>query len=140
MIGVEQLLNAALAAFQVNLPPAEAPPTRTEVRSIASFDVPDEIAPAILPYMSCRLASAGIPLRSSRDGPEETPAVSIGASCTASRAEAARRAEAMLRAQHRGSRSERRAYVERVLSNVDNFVSGSLMAPQIEEKSDAANR
>jgi hypothetical protein len=140
MIGVELLLGAALAAIHGNEPPADGPQTRTEVRSIVSLDITDEIAPAILPYVSCRLASAGIPLRSSRDGPEETPTAAVGAGCTESRAEAARRAEAMLRAQRRGSRSERRVYVERVLSNVDNFASGSLMAPQVEEKPDATNR
>ena len=139
MIGVELLLGAALA-IHGSEPSADGPQTRTEVRSLVSLDIPDEIAPAILPYVSCRLASAGIPLRSSRDGPEETPTVAVGAGCTESRAEAARRAEAMLRAQRRGSRSERRVYVERVLSNVDDFVSGDLMAPPVEEKPDAENR
>ena len=112
----------------------------TSTSQLARLDIPDEIAPAILPYLSCRMGSAGIPLRASRDGPELAPAVGLGADCSASRAEVARRAETMLREQRRGSRSERRVYVERVLSNVDNFVSGSLMAPQVEEKPDAANR
>ena len=123
--------------------PPDAPirlPNLTSTSQLARLDIPDEIAPAILPYMGCRLGSAGIPLRSSRDGPEVAPAVAVGADCTASRGEAARRAEAMLRAQRRGSRSERLAFVERVLASVDEFVTTSLAPTPAREASDASDR
>lgn len=123
--------------------PPDAPirlPSSTSTSQVASLHIPDEIAPAVLPYMSCRLGSAGVPLRRSRDGADVAPAVAVGADCSDSRAEAARHAEAMLRAQRRGSRSDRRAFVERVLLSIDDFVTTTLAPPPAEEGHDAPDR
>jgi hypothetical protein len=46
----------------------------------------------------------------------------------------------MLRAQRRGSRSERQAFVERVLASVDDFVTNSLAPAPAKEASDASDR
>ena len=124
MIGASLVLAAALAMSQANGPPAEesrAPNLRQAV-PLGSVNIPDEIAPAVAPYLQCLISSNGVEIRSP-DGTPQPPAVPAGTDCTSRRVEAAQRADRMLRNQGRGTRAERTAYVEAVLANVDRFVS-----------------
>gem|GEM_PF-6487366 len=113
-----------LAALTMQPVPAEV---RSEVRG--RLIIPDEIGPAIAPYVRCRIASAGIEIRSSMDGPVERPAAAVGADCAQVRRQAAERAQQMLRNRRGGTEADRRALVERTLTSVDNFVPVSA-APQ----------
>jgi hypothetical protein len=65
------------------------------------------------------------------------PPEQLGADCSEARARAARRAEAMLRDQRRGTAAERRAFVERVLVDVDNFSAAAGPLLDLESKPDA---
>ena len=111
-----------LAAFAQQ--PAAPAEQRSEVQG--RLDIPDEIAPAIVPYVRCKIASAGIEIRSSLGGPVQRPSVAAGADCTQARAQAATRADQMLRDQRRGSEAERNALIERTLASVDAFLGGPL--------------
>ena len=104
---------------------------------VANVTIPDEIAPAIIPYVRCLMASQGIPIRRP-GGAAEPPAAAVDANCTPVRQEAARRADAMLVAQHRGRPDERTALIERTLTGVEDF-AGASAAPPHEGKPDASN-
>jgi hypothetical protein len=125
-----------LFALQASAAPAPAEPApQTTVRAVrmGSINIPDEIAPAIVPYFDCQMASHGV-----RQGPPGSaqiipPPEQFGASCSEARLHSARRAESMLRAQHRGSANQRRVFVERVLANVDTFVAAAGMPPPAPE-------
>jgi hypothetical protein len=91
-------------------------------RPLGRLNIPDEIAPAIGPYVNCVVASRGMQMRSSGNA-VQTPAVPVGADCAPVRAEAARRAEAILVSQRRGSREQRQALIERTLASVDAFAT-----------------
>jgi hypothetical protein len=118
MLGFEILFLAiAQAASPSDI---ETPPTTLRRVPIGTLVIPDEIAPAVVPYMSCLYASRGIAISS--NGVRERPVVAEGADCVPHRERAARRAERMLRDQGSGSRDERRAYVEAVLGRLEAFV------------------
>jgi hypothetical protein len=104
------------------------PPTLASDRPMGHLNIPDEIAPAIVPYVNCVMASRGVQMRSSGNA-VQAPAVPAGSDCTPARAEAARQADAMLAGQHRGSRQQRQALIERTLTNVDNFAAASSTPP-----------
>jgi len=114
--GAASLLQAAQA------PPVQPPAQLVETRRV--LDIPDEIGPAIVPYVQCLMASRGVEQRASVGGPVVRPVAPVGSDCTSVRTQAARRAEDMLRAQGRGGLAERRAFVERVLISVEDFVAG----------------
>jgi hypothetical protein len=122
------LIAGASSLLQAGEPPPAPPPVR---RSVARrvLDIPDEIAPAILPYLQCAMASRGVQQRTTVDGPIVRPAAPVGTDCSPRRTQAARRAEDMLRTQGRGDLAERRAFVERVLAGVDDFVAGAGRPP-----------
>ena len=115
------LIAGTLSLSQAAEPPA-APPLERRVL-LRRLDIPDEIAPAIVPYMQCVMASRGVAQRASVDGPLVRPVAPVGADCSSHRAQAARRAEDMLRTQGRGDPAERTAFVERVLADVEAFVA-----------------
>jgi hypothetical protein len=117
---------------------AAPPATTTRAVARASVEIPDEIAPAIVPYVRCLMASRGVPIRGPGGGAEEAPAAERGADCTPVRREAARRADAMLVAQRRGTREERAALIERTLAGVESFADASAL-PTPERRSDASN-
>lgn len=127
-----------LAAVQAASPPAAMPPVVERAVPEVRLDIPDEIAPAIVPYMRCLAASRGVPIRAPGHGAVEPPTAAVGADCTPVRAAAARNAETMLAAQHRGTREERAALIERTLAGVDGFANMSASAPPSERKPDAA--
>jgi hypothetical protein len=88
----------------------------------ARLVIPDEIAPAVVPYMRCLDASLGMEVRNQGRVLAPPPGIALGSDCSRYRAIAAGQADDMLRAQHRGRRSERRAFIERTLAGIDAFV------------------
>jgi len=103
---------------------AEDAQPRTVVVQSGPLDIPDEIAPAVLPYMACLTAAKGSPLRNGPGGPEAFPGrFKVGEDCTGARAEAALNANRMLKGTR--SKKKRSELVETTLSSIDNFV-GSL--------------
>ena len=127
MIFAGLLIAGTSALVQAPEPPAPQLERRVATRRV--LDIPDEIAPAIIPYLQCAMASRGVEQRVSENGPRVRPAAPMGADCASHRAEAARRAEEMLRSQGRGSPAERRAFVERALTDVDTFAAGAGRPP-----------
>jgi hypothetical protein len=90
---------------------------------LGGFQIPDEVAPALAPYMNCRLASLGVPVYTSgREKLIRPPrGIGKGSDCTAVRTKAAQDADGMLKRANRGSRAERAALIERVLVSIDEF-------------------
>jgi hypothetical protein len=119
------LMSAAAPASRATPPPpdqgAEQRTIRREVPT-ARLVIPDEIAPAVVPYMRCLDGSLGLQVRSQGRVLPPPHGIALGSDCSGRRAIAARQADEMLRAQHRGGRSQRRAFIERTLASMDDFV------------------
>lgn len=113
----------ATAAMLAAAAQDDVPHVRLENVPLATLNIPDEIAPAILPYSDCQLASRGV--RNGPPGPGQTvpPPEQLGANCSGERETARRQGENRLRDLGRGTPAERRAYVERVLAQVDRFAA-----------------
>jgi hypothetical protein len=122
MIGIDVALGLALAVLQPPPPPMVRLPNTSDT-AVARLKIPDEIAPAIVPYLRCKLASGGMELRSSVNGPVQAPTAPVGADCKKVREQAALRAERMLRDQRRGPSADHRAFVERALTSIDDFLA-----------------
>ena len=97
---------------------AEPPVVRAAVKT-ASLRIPDEIAPAVVPYMGCLLARDGVEVRGKID--PRPPGVSKGADCAPFRKRAAKDAHVLLKRQGMRSRAERTAFIERTLTSIENF-------------------
>ncbi len=125
---VEQEVVATVRANHGDAAPADPaaksePPATLEAVSMGTINIPEGISPAIMPYMGCLFASRGTNLRLDPGEPDpRPPGVAVAADCSAQRAEAARRADDILRARHRLNAGRRRALIEETLSNVDRFV------------------
>jgi hypothetical protein len=128
VIGIDVALGLALAVLQPPSAPVVRLPNTTDT-AVARLDIPDEIAPALLPYLRCKLASAGLELRSSVNGPVQRPTAPVGADCKNVREEAALKAERMLRDRRRGPSADHRAFVRRALASIDNFIDAPLQMP-----------
>lgn len=112
---------SAVAAAKLE---TDQPVVSTDV-PVARLNIPDEIGPAIQPYLDCLFASRGTIFRPGADGfGPRPPGVTAGSDCTPQREEAARRADQLLRSRGRGNRDQRRALIETTLANADNFVTG----------------
>ncbi|HYE29752.1 MAG TPA: hypothetical protein VEA61_16155 [Allosphingosinicella sp.] len=118
------LLLAAAAAS-----PADAPNLERRAVMRGSMDIPDEIAPAVLPYLNCQIASSGVPVYA--DGRRLPPPAGIvkGSDCSAMRRQAATEADRMLRARGMASAARRRAIVDDTLARMDEFHRASLLPP-----------
>ena len=102
----------------------DRPQTGTVVVESGPLTIPDEIAPAVIPYMACLTAAKGSPLRNGPGAPEALPGrYKVGQDCSAVRAEASRNADRMLKGKR--SRKERADLVNSTLTSIDTFV-GSL--------------
>jgi hypothetical protein len=123
------IVVAALAAAGQAAAPA---PVVRQAVPVARLSIPDEIAPAVTPYLNCRLLSQGVRLGAPGDQRIPTPA-QLGADCSAARREAARQGERLLKQQGRRSASHRRIFVEKVLAQVDDFVATSMSPPSAPE-------
>jgi hypothetical protein len=100
-----------------------------------SLDIPDQIAPAVIPYFRCLLASAGQTEKSDGRVVPPPPGITKGSNCTAFREKAARDAERMLRAQGGLSKAARAAFVEKALQDMDDLGIGA--PPPTEEEAAA---
>jgi hypothetical protein len=132
MIGVEIVMLLAVQA-----PAAQQPTTSGTVTVEQNLNIPDEIAPAMIVYVNCRVSSQGVPIRNER-GEIIDAVVQAGGDCTAHRKQAAGRADSMLRKYTDRSRKERRDLIESTLNSIDKFTSWRA-APQTEKQPDASN-
>ena len=114
--------------------PASSPGTVTVEQNL---NIPDEIAPAMIIYVNCRVSSHGVPMRNER-GETMDAVVPVGGDCTAHRKQAAENADSMLRRYTEQSRKERRELIEKTLNSIDKFTSWSA-APQTEKQPNASN-
>jgi hypothetical protein len=96
------------------------------------LDIPDEIAPAIVPYMMCLSASAGTPVYT--EGKKRLipppPGIGKGAGCSAQRARAAVDAEQLLRRRGGRNKKARRALIEKTLAEIDAFERAPAAPPR----------
>jgi len=84
-----------------------------------SLHIPDEVAPAVEPYLQCRLQSLGATVKG-KDGKTAEPLVEKGGDCLALRAKAATDADAMLVKAGKGE-SDRTTMVKDTLKSIDDF-------------------
>jgi hypothetical protein len=116
------LLAAAFAqpASPPPAPPAAKPPqVATDVAPpIEPLRIPGEISAAIMPYMTCMLASRGNNVVADPSDPRP-PGVAVASDCSAQRADSARRANEMLRSAHRMNAGRRQAFIEQALGDID---------------------
>lgn len=100
---------------------------------LGSFRIPDELGPALAPYMNCRFASLGVPVYAAgKEKPIPPPrGIGKGSDCTLVRTKAAKDADRMLEGSNRGSRAERAALIERVLVSIDEFNPGPPLPPPV---------
>ena len=96
---------------------------------IGSLDIPDEIAPAVIPYLRCQLASAGHPERSGNRVVPPPKGIARGSDCTAFRERARDHADRLLRAQGGQNKAARKAFIEKALQDVDDFHRASPRTP-----------
>jgi hypothetical protein len=126
-------LIAALSLADPPPPPAEiqGPVIRRPVMG-TPFVIPEEIAPAVVLYLECLNASAGITMYR---GNMETvipppPGITKGSDCSATRKEAADQADRLLKARGHRDAAERKTFIARALDEADHFVSRSHPAAQ----------
>jgi hypothetical protein len=119
------VLSAVLGISQAAEP--ESPPTIRRAVPMASLQIPDELAPAVLPYMGCLMARDGTDVRGSFD--PRPRGVERGGDCTPYRLQAAQRADAILRQIGSRSADERRVYVEQTLTSIEAFQAASATPP-----------
>ncbi|MBX3593451.1 MAG: hypothetical protein KF783_03145 [Sphingomonas sp.] len=93
--------------------------TPVTVTTATKLDIPDEIAPALFPYVSCRIASRGEELR--QNGVVVKPVVAKGADCSAARKRAAKDANGVLKQNSGQSASARGKIIADALAAIDAF-------------------
>ena len=144
MMGVEWLLAAALSVGQAEpqaVPGGGAPVLHRRVAT-AVLDIPDELAPAVVPYMNCLHASLGVSVSNERGVVPPPPGISRGSDCADYRKRAQAYGEQLLRRLGVRSRDERAARVDATLRNMDDFVNANIrqVQPTLEEDApDAPN-
>ena len=84
-----------------------------------SLHIPDEVSPAVEPYLQCRLQSLGATVKGT-DGKAVEPVVEKGGDCSALRAKAAIDADAML-VKAGKNEADRTAMVQETLKSIDDF-------------------
>lgn len=83
--------------------------------------IPNDIAPAVQPYLACLYGARGIQVRG-MDGSAQPATIPVGTDCAPHRARASAHADRLLRNRGRGTTGERRAYIESVLAALDRSV------------------
>ena len=118
---------AATAARQQAAPARQPITTFTVEVPLGRTDMMDAIAPAILPYLRCRLASGGVPVFDGRTNARiaAPQGVGGGSDCSAVRATAAREADRMLRTQGTKDAAARRALIEKTLADIDRAAASA---------------
>jgi hypothetical protein len=101
---------------------AEPVPQATLVRKPvmeSRLVIPDEIAPAVLPYLGCLMARDGVQVRGRMD--PRPPGVGPGADCGPFRNRAAHEADLALTRLGGRSPEERARLIESTLASIDDF-------------------
>jgi hypothetical protein len=116
---------AAGAASLAQVTPDAAP--IPDLSADLHFHTPDEIVPAVLPYLACLYASRGLPLLNGTDRQSIASRVGLGGDCTAVRHQADRDAVALLHGRPSAVGNSPQAVVDDTLTSMDNYV-GALAA------------
>src|SRR3954447_6567158 len=119
------LLNLAVALGQAQAAPEPMPIADTSAD--LHFHAPDQIVPAVLPYLACLYASRGLPLLNGTDRQSIASKVLIGGDCSAIRRRAERDAVSLLRDKAAANSDSPEATVNNTLSSMDSYV-GALAA------------
>jgi hypothetical protein len=122
-------LLAASAGLQAPIEPVR---TVTMSEKRGSLDIPDEIAPAVVPFMMCRLRAAGVRVRRP-DGTIPESATPSGEDCTPVRSAAKRNAITMLKQKGIKPKGGRESFVERTLDDIVSFTTYSMELPVPQE-------
>jgi hypothetical protein len=114
--------------------PADAPfriPVLTTVRAETGMRIPDEIAPAIIPYIRCLVTSEGLPMYTEGRKQLIPPpsGVAKGSNCADFRVRARSDAEMLLRRQGKGGKAEREKLIDDTLGQADNFFRSTATPP-----------
>ena len=116
------MINSAVillagAALQ-NAPVIVARPVVVETDvPVGSIEIPDEIIPAIVPYVMCTSFSRGIRIIS--ENVEIPPTVEKGADCSEQRKKSAQLADKMLQQQGNANKADRMRFIETALASID---------------------
>lgn len=104
-------------------------PVRTAetAEKIGSIEVPDEIAPAIGPYITCRIMASGTPLIV--EGKPVNYNLPGQTDCAKVRENAAVESDKLLTRRGMNDEAERQAFVDKVLADADSFTA-TLSTPQ----------
>jgi hypothetical protein len=130
------MITFVALALATQSPETPAPPTVRRPAIRAVIDIPDEIAPAVLPYAKCQMAFWGIANRGPYDPP--VPPVARPDNCEKERTTAATEAESLLKEAGQLNADERKVFIERTLVSIETFMKESAPKP-IQDKTDAAN-
>ena len=88
--------------------------------ALGRLEIPDEIAPALMPYMACQMRAAGAPIiKPGQPVPQDQQPT--GEDCTSVRQTAARNALVMLDRRSIEPIGGRQAFVAKALDNIDAF-------------------
>lgn len=128
-----------LIALAQPAPAPDAPQTTTTSVMIGRLDIPDELAPAVIPYLRCLNASNGMEVRSNGGVVAPPPGIEEGSDCSAFRRRAAAQGDALLRRRGISSASERQRRVEATLVSIDGFAGGQALAPQSSSKPEGSD-
>ena len=109
------ILAAASAA-------AQSAPAATIAMPVAlgRLEIPDQIAPALMPYMACQMRAAGAPIIKPGQ-PVPLGQQPTGEDCTKVREAAGRNAVTMLVREHVDPPGGRQAFVAKALDDIDTF-------------------
>ncbi len=112
------------------------PVARVPDMVIGSHNVPDELVPALIPFMNCLAASSGIPVISNGRPVPPPPGITRGSDCGASRQQAQLRGDQILRRLGVEDGEQRRVRVEAALVNAENFAAMSRNPPPPSQPAD----
>lgn len=117
------MINLTIAIALASTAQADPQPSRTveTTEKVGSIKVPDEIAPAVGPYITCRIMASGTPLIV--DGKPVNYNLPGQTDCAKVRENAAREADKLLARQGMGDRAQRQAFVDKALADADAFTA-----------------
>ena len=124
------VIASLLILAQVSDSAAQRPVIQRNL-AIAKLVIPDEIAPAVVPYMGCLFARQGVEVRGTLDPRPKN--VAKGGDCSERRDLAARNADKMLRRLGGRSVEQRHEFIENTLVAMEEFSKAS--APPIAPES-----
>ncbi len=97
-----------------------------------SLHTPDEIAPAVLPYLACLYAARGLPLLRGTDGrPISSSEPAAGSDCSAVRSHAREEALKLVQEKQLPDKASPETFVDGVLEEMDEYVAS--LRPQTDQ-------